>query len=167
MDNLRNFVVSFYENIFNKRKFFTSDLDIQMEVSSVETPSTDSSTTPDPVTSNDPPSLFSDQYNFKSWNRLFDEEELIEKMLLIENTLKYCLEYKTSDGKCNLCKDGYIIMNNYCLRNDNLSILNCLKYGGSLLYLLTIFSFQWLAIFNLKMKETAENALPLTFMTAN
>ena len=95
----------------------------------------DTRTTPVPdASTGQATSLFLDEYDYSKWNRLYDTHDVVEKMLMLENTLKYCLEYQTSHGKCNKCKDGYTIVNNYCLKNDRLGIPNCVRYDGKLDY---------------------------------
>jgi hypothetical protein len=125
VDPLRSFYISFFENTYNRRKFFYDDLEsksINNNLSQTEAADPNAELT----------SMFSENYNYKEWDRLFDFNDIVETALLLENTLKYCIEYKTTDGKCNRCKEGYQIKNNYCLKNDVISIPNCIKYNGRL-----------------------------------
>ena len=127
MDEIRGFIISFYENTFNRRKFFYDDLESESLSLKLST------TSETPSSQDNPKSMFSDSYNYQEWDRLFDTHDIIETTLLLENTLKYCIEYKTNDGKCNRCKEGYQIKNNYCMKNDVINIPNCIKYNGSFL----------------------------------
>lgn len=110
---MRGFLISFFGNTFNRRKFFYDDLEKQISLP-----------TSDDYDSNT-------AHEWSEWDRLFDTDDIVETALLMECTLKFCIEYKTNDGKCNRCKEGYQQKNGFCHKNDSTNVANCVKYDGS------------------------------------
>ena len=76
MDEIRGFIISFYENTFNRRKFFFDDIESESLALKLET-------TDNPVNQDNPKSMFSDSYNYQEWDRLFDTHDIIETTLLM------------------------------------------------------------------------------------
>lgn len=111
VDPMRAFLISFFGNTYNRRKFFSDDLENQILLSS-RVGGTQA------------------LHASRDWDRLFDPGDVAETALLMENTLRFCVEYKTNDGKCNRCKPGYRQKYGFCVKVAATHIPNCEKYDG-------------------------------------